>query len=54
MGTTSMSGWAVFTFLTGFMLCGTIAKGSVPGALLGVALIIVSCVLFGKAKKLEL
>jgi len=53
MGTTSMSGWAVFFFLVGFMLLGTVFLGSMLSALVGAALIVVSITLFGKAKALE-
>ncbi|MFI5355406.1 MAG: hypothetical protein ACHQX0_07330 [Desulfobaccales bacterium] len=53
MGTTSTSGWAVFFFLVGFMLAGTLFLGSVLPALLGAACIIVSITLFQKAKALE-
>ncbi|MGH7442077.1 MAG: hypothetical protein ACREKE_05320 [bacterium] len=53
MGTTSTSGWAVLTFLVGFMLLGTACLGSVPGAVVGVAFIVASVVLFQKAKTIE-
>ncbi len=53
MGTSSMSGWAVFCFIIGFMLLGTITLGSMLGAVSGAALIAISVVLFQKAKVLE-
>ncbi len=53
MGTTSMSGWAVFFFIIGFMFLGTITLGSMLGALAGAVMIVISVVLFQKAKALE-
>jgi hypothetical protein len=51
VGTTSTSGWAVFTFLVGFTVLGTSAIGggaiSVVG---GLAILGISCVLFKQAK----
>lgn len=54
MGTTSTSGWALFWFLLGFTIFGTSAIGGGALAFLGgIALIIVSGVLFKKARTLE-
>ena len=53
MGTTSTSGWAVFLFTLGFMLVGTAFIGSMLGGLAGAVLIVISVVLFQKAKALE-
>ena len=53
MGTSSMSGWAVFTFLTGFMLFGTFFIGSMLPGFIGLALVIASIPMFAKAKALE-
>jgi len=42
MGTTSTSGWAVFCFIVGFMLLGTITLGSMlGGALRGAVMIVI-------------
>lgn len=53
MGTTSMSGWAVFFFLVGFMLLGTFFIGGVLSGIVGLVLLAVSIGLFSKAKVLE-
>lgn len=53
MGTTSTSGWAVFFFLVGFMLAGTIFLGSVLSAVAGFVCIAIAVALFQKAKTLE-
>ncbi len=53
MGTTSTSGWAVLLFFLGFTLLGTLMVGGGIAVLLGIALIVVSIVLFQKAKLLE-
>ncbi len=52
-GTTSTSGWAVFLFTLGFTLLGTFFLGSPLTGILGVILLVVSAVLFVKAKALE-
>lgn len=53
MGTTSMSGWAVFFFLVGFMLLGTFLIGGVLSGIAGLVLLGISAGLFCKAKALE-
>lgn len=54
MGTTSTSGWALFWFLLGFTVFGTVTIGGGALAVLGgIAMIIVSGVLFRKARTLE-
>ena len=54
MGTTKTSGWAVFWFLTGFMILFTPAVGAgVLGLVAGAAMIAYSAVLFQAAKAKE-
>ena len=54
VGTTKMSGWALFWFLLGFTILGTAAIG---GGILslgaGAAVIVYSAVLFGAARAKE-
>ena len=53
-GTTKLSGWAVFWFLTGFSILGTSAIGG--GALsfiAGAATLVLSAVLFKAARQKE-
>jgi hypothetical protein len=54
MGTTKTSGWAVFWFLTGFMIIWTPAVGAgALGLIAGAAMIGYSAVLFNSAKAKE-
>ncbi len=54
MGTTATSGWAVFWFLLGFTILGTVGVGGGVLSLLGgVALIVLSAVLFQSARPKE-
>ncbi len=54
MGTTKTSGWAVFWFLTGFMILFTPTVGAgVVGFVAGAAMITYSAVLFKSAKAKE-
>ena len=54
MGTTSTSGWALFWFLTGFMVLGTAAiGGGVISFLGGAAALVGSGFLFKKARQKE-
>ena len=54
MGTTKTSGWAVFWFLTGFMILFTPAAGAgALGLIAGAAMVAYSAVLFKTAKAKE-
>lgn len=54
MGTTSTSGWALFWFLTGFMVLFTPTVGAgILGLLIGVAMLVASVVLFKSARAKE-
>ena len=54
MGTTKTSGWAVFWFLTGFMIIWTPAVGAgALGFIAGAAMIGYSAVLFKSARAKE-
>ncbi len=54
MGTTSTSGWALFWLFLGIMLVCASRTGGGPLSLLGgIALIVVSCVLFQAARGKE-
>ena len=53
MGTTATSGWALFWFLLGFTLLGTVGIGWGPVGLLGGGMIAWSCVLFRAARAKE-
>ena len=54
MGTTALSGWALFWFLLGFTVLGTAgAGGGVLGLLGGAAIIVLSGVLFKAARAKE-
>ena len=54
MGTTKTSGWAVFWFLTGFMIIFTPAVGAgALGFIAGAAMLAYSAVLFKTAKSKE-
>ncbi len=53
-GTTKTSGWALFTFLLGFIVLGTAAiGGGMLSLLAGIGLIAVSVVLFKSARLKE-
>ncbi len=54
MGTTATSGWAVFWFLLGFTILGTVGiGGGALGLLAGTAVIVFSAVLFKAARARE-
>ncbi len=54
VGTTSTSGWALFTFLLGFTILGTAAIGGGTLSILGsVAVLGLSCYLFKQARTKE-
>ena len=53
MGTTSISGWAVFCFILGFTALGTSALGSALGGITGIILIVASGFLFKAARAKE-
>lgn len=54
MGTTALSGWAVFIFLLGFTILGTAGTGAgALGLLTGAAVIAVSAVMFKSARAKE-
>ncbi len=54
MGTTKTSGWALFWFLTGFMIIWTPAVGAgVLGFIAGAAMIAYSSILFKAARAKE-
>lgn len=54
MGTTSLSGWALFWFLLGFTVLGTTAiGGGILSLVGGAALLVLSGVLFNQARSKE-
>jgi len=54
MGTTKTSGWALFWFLTGFMIIWTpVVGGGVVGLVAGAAMIGYSSILFKSARAKE-